>query len=432
MKAEAYQTTKQGRRVRVVSTGGLDYTSDNAPDLLTAIIQSKKPETIAVVWDTATFWKPIFTLLPASETALLADGKAGRIPGFRLWWGITRHARVIGIRGTFREHIKGNFYTESREEIEICELKQYYELDPAQKTGQGAELGNQVIATMEGMGLYPTSLVSAIAVYKESVLDKLPIPTMLDMPEETLDCHELAWNACDEWSASYKSWDGQTPAFSYDLTNAYGSALADLPNLKYAEIVRSPEIPPPGFAWGVMRGIIHNKTLVSPLVRPETGRPYVGYWKGVMSTDLYACLVHWGIADMEIQDGWYIYLKKIAKPFDYSMRRLYNFRSGTDILQNNLAKAMSVATWGKMLETRETKEGTEYGNLFNAIYGAMVVNAIETRVTDFIYSNGLQDDLISVTVDGLTTTKDLDISTERKFGEWRKQSVILDNEREGL
>lgn len=427
MKAVAYQTIKEGKRtVRVVNTVGLDYASDNVTDLLTAIAQSRQPDTIAVVWDTATFWKPIFPLLPASEVANLADGKAGRIPGFRLWWGITRHGRVIGINNKIGRLVSGNVYEQGAGEIEICELKQYFEHDETPTLAETVALGNQVIATLVGMGLRPTSLMSAAAVYKVSVLDKLPIPVFLNMPEESWDCHEMAWNTVDEWSQGYQPWDGTTSAFSYDLSNAYGSALAELPNLNYAEFKRSVEIPEPGFYWGVISGVVHNKTLVSPLVRPETGRPYVGYWHGAMTVDLFACLRQWDIADMEIRDGWYIYLNRLAKPFDYSMRRLYSFRNGQDILQNNLAKAMSVATWGKLLETREQKGGIEYGDLFNPIYGSMVVNAIKVKVTDFIYSHGLQDDLISVNVDGIRTARDLDISTERRFGEWRKAQAVFD------
>ena len=420
MKVIVYKTSKEGKRVRVVNSAGFDYTSDDATELLTAIVESKQPDTIAVVWDSKTFWQPIFELLPAAEVAKLADGKAGKIPGqlhwLRLWWGITRHARVIGIRYVKREAIKGNIYGEKRAELEISELKQYYDPQDEPDLAETARLGDEVINTLANMGLQATTLISAIGVYTECVLNKLSIPTIYDMPEETWDAHEMAYNTINEWVANYKPQDEQTPVYTFDLSNAYGSALAELPNLKYAEIKRSSEIPPPGFVWGVMYGIIHNKTLLSPLVNPETSRPYCGYWQGAMSTDLYACLRQWDIADMEIKDGWYIYLKRLAKPFDYSMKRLYNFRNTENVLQNNLAKAASVATWGKMLEVH----GEDYGQMFNAIYGSMVVNAVKVKLTDFIYSHKLQDELISVNVDGIKTTQDLDIPTERKFGEWRK------------
>jgi len=401
MKIIAYKTAKEGKRVRVVNSAGFDYASDDAAELLTAIVDSNPPDTIALVWDTKTFWQPIFGLLPAAEVAKLADGKAGKIPGqlhwLRLWWGITRRARVIGIRYVKREAIKGNIYNEKRAELEISELKQYYDPRDEPDLAETAKLGDEVLSTLAGMGLRPTTLISAIGVYTECVLDKLPIPTIYNMPEETWDCHELAYNTVNEWVANYKPQDETTPVFTYDMSSAYGSALAELPNLKYAEIKQSADIPPPGFVFGVMRGIIHNKTLVSPLVNPETGKPYIGFWQGAMTVDLYSCLRQWDIADMEIKDGWYIYLKRMAKPFDYSMKRLFSFRNTDNVLQNNLAKAMSVATWGKMLEMH----GEDYGQMFNAIYGSMVVNAVKVKLTDFIYTRQIQDEIYSVNVDGL-------------------------------
>lgn len=414
----AYQTSSIGKKVRVVNTNGLDYTSDNINDILGAISQSQSPTLLNVVWDTAEFWKPIFKLLSPSVVSDLADGKAGNIPGARLWWGITRHGRVIGIRTNFRTHLHDNFYSESRNEIEISELKQYYDTLDAQDLAHTAELGAQLVATLKNMGLSPTSLISAISIYKECWLDKIPLPVMLNMADDLVDAHELAFNAVDEWVATYKSMPDNSKVYSYDLTNAYGAALAVLPDLRYGDIIYSKEIPA-GCYWGVMDAKIHNKTMISPLNRPDLGKPYVGYWNGVIATDLLSSLIQWDIADFEIHGGWFLMLRKYCKPLEYSMKRLYSLRNG-DTLQNNLAKAMSVATWGKMLETRTTKDGVEYGDLFNAIYGSMVVNHIKTKVTDFIYGNGLQDYLVEVKVDGVKALKDLDITTERQFGEWRK------------
>lgn len=413
----AYDTQSKGDSIRVTNSDGFAFTSDSVNEILTAIAETQSPTLLAVVWDTAKFWQPIFKLLPDSVVSDLADGKAGNIPGARLWWGITRHGRVIGIRVNNRVHLHDNFYSETRAEIEIAELKQYYDDINNPDLAKTAELGAKLLTKLTDMGLNPSRIISAIGIYKECVLDKLYLPTMLNMSDDTIEAHELAFNAVDEWATTYKSMPDDK-IYSYDLTNAYGAALAELPNLKYADIFYSEAIPD-NCAWGVFDAKIHNKTLISPLNRPDIGRPYVGYWNGVVTTDLYACLLQWDIADIEVKGGWYIRLKKEFKPLAYSMQRLYNLRNG-DTLQNNLAKAMSVATWGKMLETRQGRDGIEYGELFNAIYGSMVVNNIKCKVTDFIYSNGLQDDVVEVRVDGVKALRELDITTERHFGQWRK------------
>lgn len=424
----AIVTSKEGKAVRVANSAGLEYAGGDAFGILRAVVDGKVADALHVVWDSADFWKPIFKLLPPSAVSALEEGKPAEIEGtrfLRLWWGITRHGRVIGIRYTLREYIdkKSNLCSQTKGEIEIYELKQYYEgvsgvKNPA-NLGDTVVLGERLLATLGKMGLNPTTLTSAISVYKENVLDKIDIPTYLNMPDESLDCQDYAYNALEswDWRAGNNSLNGEQ-LYGYDITGAYGAALAALPNLRYARFVYSKEIPPPGFFWGIMFGTIHNKREVSPLVDPETGRPAgVRHFKGFIPVDLYGCLLRWGIADFEVEDGWYVYLDKYYKLFDYSMRRLFALRSTGDELQNNLAKAMSVGLWGRMLEM----QNRGYGELFCPIYGSMVVNAVNVKLVDFIYGNGLQDDLYSVRVDGLRSPRDLDITAERRFGEFRKK-----------
>ena len=410
MEIKALSVEKQGKLLRVKNTNGLDFVSNDASEILKTIAQSG--DGFNVVWDSNEFWKPLLTLLPKDKAASLVDGKAVYYDGIRLWWGITRHGRGTGIRYKTQEHIIGNIYQPISQEIEISELRQYYDEQP-KDLEETKQLGERLIATLKRMGLNPTSLISAAGIYKECILDKLEIPCLFSMPESSWDCHEMAYKTVDEWVANYKSRD-DTGVYSYDLTGAYASALAELPNLNYADIVYSQEIPPPGWYWGVMQGMVYNKTIISPLHRQDIYRGYVGYWEDVITSDLFGSLYSHDIAEFKIKDGWFIYLDRNYKPFEYVMKQLYAHRNG-DKLENNLAKAMAVSTWGKMLETR----GEDYGDLFNAIYGSMVVNKIKAKVLDFIYSNKLQDFLVSVNVDGVKATKKLDITTERRFGEWR-------------
>lgn len=419
-KIVAFETGKKGKAVRVVNSAGLDYVGGDSFDILRAVVDSKDPGALHVVWDSAEFWEPIFKLLPPSAVSALEEGKPaviGGMKGLRLWWGITRWGRWIGIRYNLREQIKGNFYSESKGEIEIYELKQYYdEAEGGDDIASTVALGEKLLATLARMGMNPNTLVSAISVYKECVLDKIDIPTYTNMPGESLDCHDYAFNTTEQWDAKYKASIPGRQVYAYDLTSAYGAALAELPNLKYARFVYSEEIPPPGFYWGVLRGVIHNKREVSPIVNPETKRTDVRHYsEGFIPVDLYGCVMKWGIVDVEVKDGWYIYLDKYYKLFDYSMRRLYALRN-EDELQNSLAKTMAVATWGKTLEIYDKG----YGELFNPIYGSMVVNAVKVKLTDFIYSHGLQDSVYSVRVDGVRSPCDIDITTERRFGEFRK------------
>ena len=406
--------------VRVENSDGFTITSTDGEQLLKEVINSMPSDKIAVVWDTKRdFWDAIYKLLPEVVQGDLNSGRASSYKRMRLWWGITRWGRTIGMRADFRENIRDNFYNEVRKEINIGELKQYYDwIKDDQSIEQVVELGNNILNTLDKMGLQPSNLTSAISIFKENVLDKLDIATVFNMPDDTLDLQEMAYNCCDEMDFTIKTPDNNKPVYDYDVTNAYGSALAELPDIRDADIIHSDEIPV-GCTWGVFHAKIHNKTPISPLYNPETQSEYMGYWEGFMPIDLYACVLNWDIGDIEVKDGWYIFVKNNNKPFEGIMRNLYNLRND-DKLQNNLAKAMSVATWGKMLEERDTQGGKEYGKLFCPIYASMVVNKMKVKVTDFIYKNNLQNDIVQVRVDGIKTYKDMPIQTERKFGEWRK------------
>lgn len=389
---------------------GKKIASKNAVELLAWLAKSEGKT--KVVFDATAFMQPIISLLPREVVSKLFDGKATYYDNFRLWFGKTRHGRVIGIR--YLELLCGNQC--QKYDIEIYELKPFYGTIEKADAQQALMLTKELLSTLASMRMKTDKLTSAAAIYKENVLDKMPIPTILNMPEASLDTHELAYENIHEWIANYKSGNWDRDVYSYDLTAAYPAALADLPNLhwvkKYQKLT---EIPPQSY-YGIMYGTIHNKTLVSPLINPEVGRSQIGYWKGTINTWEYACCMHWEIAEFQMEYGHFFDLGKYHKLFDYSMRKLYEQRNGSGELQNNLAKAMAVSVIGKFQEERNEK----FGELFNPIYADMVTSSVRIKVTDFIYKNKLHNDIASITVDGIKSFKKIDISTQKNFGEWRR------------
>lgn len=412
----AFETIKAGKAVTLNISNNVTITSENVSEILATIVKAKSD--INVVFDAELFYKPLLKLMPKEVSSKLEDGQAALWLGFRLWFGRNRHSRTIGI--TYREFTKGNFC--NKYEIEIYEVKQYYsDIDKA-TLAETVALTNKVLKAFSDMGIITNKLTSAASVYKESVLDKLGIPSMTNsrtLPDDKItddlcEAQELSKANWHEWVATYKSMDTDN-LFSYDITAAYPSALSELHNLRYAVVEHLTEIPPAGYAWGIMNGTIHNKTLVSPLIKPDIGRPYIGYWQGTMNLAEYGSCLQWGIADFEFKDGYFIRFDKYLKLFDYSMRKLYSFRNG-DKLKNELSKAMAVSVWGKFLE----EHNGVWGDFYNPLYADMVTTYNRIKVTDFIYKNQLQDSLVEVNRDGIKATKELDITTTRQFGEWRK------------
>jgi len=370
---------------------------------------------VKVVWDILEFIEPLFKLLPKEIVSELKNGKRVEYHGYRLWLGKARHGFIFGV--SYKEHkqIKGNIYSRHIYDTDIFELKQYFNGDNHLKDVSSiADKGDYLITTLARMGLNPKRLTSAASIYQECVLDKLPIPTIWNMPEESYPMMEMCANYIREWHGDFQSgnWEKEN-LYKYDLTSAYPSALAMLPNLKYAKYSPLETLKEEPY-WGIMRGKLKIKTIVSPVV-DEQGKNKVGEFDDeIITTDDWRCLKQWNLGEFKPVSGWYIILSKDYKIFDYIMRRLFDYRGGNPT-RDLLAKAMSVSVWGKFLEMHDE----DYGDYFNGIYACMVTSKVRAKVCEFIYEHDLKDSVVEVTVDGLRCKTSIPIARQRKFGEWR-------------
>jgi hypothetical protein len=102
-------------------------------------------------------------------------------------------------------------------------------------------------------------------------------------------------------------------------------------------------------------------------------------------------------------------------PFKPTMLTLYNARSQSELM-SHIAKGISVGIWGKFAERYEER----LGDNFNSIYARMVTSRCIVLVADFIYRNQLEDDVVSILVDGLLAMKRLDLSDNNIMGTWRQ------------
>ena len=373
-------------------------------------------DNIKVVWNIPEFIKPLLALFPKDIAHKIKTGTRVEYNGFRIWLGLTRHGHIFGVSYKEIKPIKGNIYEKKQYDTDIYELKQYFPKEKSPLTVDGlADKGDYLVTTLGRMGLTPKKLSSAAGIYKECVLDKMPVPTLWTMPEKSFPMMELAANYIREWHGDYASgnWD-KKPLFKADLSAAYPWALSTLPNLKYADYVPFTEIKE-SMDWGIFKGKLTIDSPVSTIV-DESGTNKVGEFEDeVITSDDWASIEKWGIGKFEPESGWYITLKKDVKIFDYIMRRLFEYRGG-NVTRDTLAKAMSVSVWGQFM----VMHGTDFGDYFNGIYACMVTSKVRARVCDYIYENNLQDDLVEVTVDGFRSKKELGISKQSKFGEWRQ------------
>ncbi len=414
MNSVALKTEKRNGKVYIEDTKEEPLLSQK-PDKIFGFMLEPYEKTVKVVWDVRAFIKPVLSLLPNDMAKKLLQGGRIELEGFRVWLGQTRHGNILGVSYKEYKNIKGNIYERNVYDQDIFELKQYFPGEPEPQNLYGIkEKGDYILTVLEKMGLNPKRLTSAASIYQECVLDKMPIPTIWNMPEESYPMMEMCANYVREWHGDFKSgnWD-KKPNFKYDISAAYPAALAGIPNLKYAKFIPYGG-PEDNACWGILKGKLKIDTLISPVV-DENGKNKVGEFEDeVITADDWVCINKWGLGSFEPKSGWFITLTKDAKLFDYIMRRLYDYRGGNPV-RDALSKSMAVSVIGKFMEMH----GEEFGDYFNGIYASMVTSKVRAKVCDFIFKNSLQGSILEITVDGIRASESLDLPKIRRFGEWR-------------
>lgn len=279
-----------------------------------------------------------------------------------------------------------------------------------------------------------TKLTSPIGVFAEKLLD-IPFPRANDLPERAFNMLDAcAKTMRRDWRDTYTlgHWCADEIT-DYDLTSAYPSLVADLPNIITAEFIECNEMPP-FYTWGEVQGILTINKSITPFWN-ETKQCFpTGTWEDSITTDMLWLLYKYKLGTFEIKHGFFFTLpKKILYPFKDTMTKLYKARS-INPLVSKIAKGISVGIYGKFAERYERKDGHErYGDNFNPIYARMITSRCMVKVADFIYRNELEKDVVSILVDGILATKRLQhISTDKAMGQWRRNepnpAIVLSTE----
>lgn len=408
--------------VKVSSSNGDNITSSVFDDILIFIAKLQVPDTFIVTWDLMDFLKPIYDILPEAITRSLNNGDRAIYPPFRLFLSVGK-GKFLGINYKERIQIRDNNYEEHKYDMSVYELRTFFprpESDPTHLPmppgyilSMVVNKGNELLSALDTMGLKPNTLTSPAAIYEDNILRKMPIPTIYNLPDDSIPMLEACWNYIREWRSVYQigTWD---VAYDYDLCSAYPSIIARLPNLSKAEYIHTKGSIPARYTWGILRGRVNITSDISPLVAPN-GLCLRGSYDDFITTEEWATIHDWHIGDFTPAEGWFFYCPVNWPLFGYAMTNLYNLRSHRNPLVGDLAKSAAVSVWGKFQEMH----GEEYGDFWNSIYACMVASRARVKVCDFIYRDDLQNDLISVSVDGCLVSKAVDVPTVKRFGEWR-------------
>ncbi len=410
----ALESHNANGKVRITDTKGENTTSNDINEILASLV-APYTDTIKIVWDMEAFLKPITKLLPKEITKKLNNGEKARYGDFKLFYGIGKGG-VLGVDWLVREQDRDNFYTEDRYEANIYELKLYYPNETPTSLDDVRARGQFLLDTLHNMGMNPTKLSSPASIYEECVLRDMGLYRMCDMPDYALEFAEWAANYSREWRCTYQL--GLFPqVWDFDLSSAYGSVLSKIPNFENAKYIKTNGSVPRGIFWGLLGGELDITADISHIVSDD-GNCYSGKRQDIISTTDWACLKRWNIGTFVPNKGWFIKFDRLDHIFDQPMRYLYSLRGSKNELQERLVKNMSASCWGRFAQRIERVDH-KFGDYYFPLIPSMVTSKVRCMDCDFIYSNNLQRDLISVTIDGCLSTKNAPTPSDKRFGEWR-------------
>lgn len=417
MKIVALASSKENGGAIVYDSEDFHISSRNPLDLFEAITHPYS-NAIKVVWDMDEFLAPILPLLPKDVVAKLNRGERVYYDGVKLFWAVGK-GQLFGVN--YRKHIKGNFFEDGRDET-IYQLKTFFPDDTASSINEIRNKGALLLNTLQGMGMKPKRLTSCASIMSETILRNMRLPTVYTMPEDALECAEWAANYIREWRTTYKQGIWESGIWDYDKTSAYPSIMAQLPNMKDAKYIKTDGRIPMDATWGILVGEVTINKEVSPIIHKD-GKAYRGTYPDFITTDDWNCIKKWDIGDFKPAGGWFIKAPVGRYPLEYIMRRFYQYRADGG-LKDYLSKHMVNTVWGKWVERREKESGQiDFGEYYFPPYACMTTSKMRCAVCDFIYGNKLENDVVSVVVDGVKATKQANVSEEKEFGRWRQNPV---------
>jgi len=354
---------------------------------------------IHVTWNLNKFATALFTLLPEEKRKELTETPRIHYNNSKIFYIISR---LLGITNSY--WLRGNTY-------QILE-NNFYQLQhwlPAIETPatlqEVAKLGEQILQALEALGIYPSKLTSPVSVY-EDTLAQYNLPTLWSNDNDTFidACNYCIPTMRNEWRQVFGTglFD---KTYTYDIVGAYPYFISELPNTDNCKIEFNDKFIVSD--WGIMKGklkLFKGVTPIQPAQEHLTSEQHIWLYQN-------------GTGHFDIENGYFFYFEnKDNEPFKPIISKLFELRQNNGGIASNIAKKIAQGISGKL--DQENMNGT-LGELYNPILALMVRSRCSLAVASFIYKNDLQDSLVEVNVDSITTTKRLDIKDSNEVGSWR-------------
>ena len=414
-----------GKDINIRDAAGAEITSADPVAILDFLLRPY-PDTLKAVWDIDAFIAPVLRLLglaicreiARTHEATFGDDGSGEV--YSIFY-------ITGKLMTIKKAPVGN---QARLRATFYGLNGFFNDNEPEPASASAlqEQGDRLLAELAEIGIVPTKLSSPISAFMSCRL--LPrLSTIADTPDPYLGA-QLYAEQCDgkEWREACKvgHW-AFDECFSYDLSCAYGSVAARLPDLADAEYTFSAKMIDSA-CWGFLRGTvtIRDDVKISPIMtRIENGRLInpVGTFDGYVTLDEIRFIERYNIGSFKLKDGWFINFKHVTTPLAELMAEMYAYRARYKMLNNFLKRVPS----GIVGMFRQHFQENGLGSLFNPIYHAVVTSTVRLKVAQLIYEDDAQSNVIRINTDGLLVDRPLWIRGSG-MGKWRQvesQSTIV-------
>jgi hypothetical protein len=288
MKIKAYKIHKgSGKEILIKDSAGLERGGADVIAMLDFLLEPY-PDTLKTAWNLDDFAAPILRLLnldicrKIARTNEATFGVDGSELTYSLYYLPGKLLTVTKIPGD----------NLTRQKATIYGLDGFFDDTMTEPVSAAAleELGNRLLTELGKIGISPKKLTTPLGAFLSGY--KLPyVPTMGDTPDKYCEA-QIYGNNCTarEWREALQigHW-ASDECFMYDLSSAYPSEAARLPDLRYARYVYSKEMVDSAY-WGFLRGrvTINGNVRCSPIMtRLPDGRMVnpVGCWNTFLTLD---------------------------------------------------------------------------------------------------------------------------------------------------
>jgi len=312
----------------------------------------------------------------------------------------------------------------TRSWVGFSNMKQYIDapLEPTEDDiGDGIDFANtaqltgqKIYKILTNLGLTPKTLTSPISCFNKEKLPEIPLSTIDDIPDEAA---RYSYECCKAgWIEAFKIGHFEN-TIDLDINSAYGYELGQLMNLqlgKWHHVTRLNSSSIYGLSiYGFYKGVVSISKPFSPIIFKNQTSSFtpIGEWETYLTTDEILFINKFELGSFEIEDGWCWELLEhpvtpslsTIMPLNETIAELYaRKKKAEDELEDDIIKRIIAGIYGKMLEYNEKG----FGELFNPVWAAEVETNTRLKVAEFVLENNFQDNLLSITVDGILLSKD--------------------------